>query len=318
MFRNLLLLLILILDCSLTIDIKPDNAQGGIAFIPFELANLQDSTKYVSYSFNLSSVEYILTSYSKLKNNCSENRNLSDFFEFEVEKNIYWNRSSMEPIIDKSNILETKVTFLYDVILNSYIDTFILNLNKQEKCQTFERMVRYFQVINKRLNELSMLNTTALEEVISKKFIMRDIRKLLTDYNIKNNSHPFDTLYSFPTNFFDFVDFNYNYGNYQVSLTLSIPLYRKETLYKMFPKPLVGKYAPYIMNTEAKYAFLTLNDSIFYTENDLKENCFWYDKQFYCTKSNYLSDCEDKIINDKQPDKECFTRLPRTNLINSC
>ena len=68
------------MSCITSFEIKTDNPKSGVIFVPSETINLHSSEKHLSYEFNISSMEYILTSYSRLRNMCKKNKTLTNVF----------------------------------------------------------------------------------------------------------------------------------------------------------------------------------------------------------------------------------------------
>ena len=133
---------------NVSIIIEPDYPRTGLSLVPINLTSLQVSTKYLAYKFNLSSLEYVLVSYVNLKNVCKENKTLSDIFQHEVEHNTLWNKTGSSKKIDRSNIFEIDVDFIYNKIFDSKIDTFNLRVNRSSTCSTFQELVRFYVITN--------------------------------------------------------------------------------------------------------------------------------------------------------------------------
>lgn len=298
-----------------TFEIRPDNRHSGIDFMDFEEVKVLDSEKYLAYRFNISSMENILTSYTFLKNICKHNDTLNKIFQNEVEHNILWDKNNLEPEFDKSDILEINNPFLYDSVLNSKINLFNFEKNMLATCKNFEVLVHYFLIMNQGLNELSKLNKTTIVEVINEFNIIQDMTNLLVSQVSDKEFLPFVMTEKLPANFYDFVKVNYYYDKYQVSIIFSIPFYRNVMLLEVFPKPFIARYSPYILNTEMKYAFILGNESFFYTKSQLNESCFENMGNKYCTKIYNQAYCEKNLVANVESEIECFTRLPRKNMI---
>lgn len=300
-----------------SITIEPDYPKTGLSLIPQNITNLQVSTKYLAYKFNLSSLEYVLTSYSNLKDVCRENKTLTSIFQNEVEHNTLWNKTGLSIKVDKNDISEIKVDFIYNRILDSKIDSFNLRLNRSSTCSTFQELVKFYVITNRILNGMARGNISIILDIFNEDFILSDLRRNLMNYSQVSHEpfHPFDTSDYFPSNFFDFVDIKYHYENYQVSVLLSLPLYKSFMLYKIFPKPLASKYATYIINTHMKYVFMYGNETEFFTGENFSRNCFVFNDKRFCKRVRNIAICEDRALNRLEPGYECLKRLPRKNMI---
>lgn len=250
--------------------------------------------------------------YHNMKNLC-ENGSLYQEFKNEIENNMIWNRKTPEITID-NNILNIEIKILYDMTLNANIDSYNSNADRNFECEIFELITYRFIHLNQLLNRLSTSNVAVLEELINFKQIMNNVRDLLR-YDESNLIQPFNTLTDKPYNFFIFTKYHFYKNNFEITLYLGIPLYEEMDLVRIFPKPILKKFSPYVLNMEAEYAVLSKNESIFYTYESLSKNCLWQMKKFYCAQPQEKFDCEGRAISGSEIDINCFSRLPSKNII---
>lgn len=296
---------------SKLLEIYRDSTENGLIFIPFNTINLKENDKIFHYHFNVTALEKILTQQRMLDSYCSLNSSLVTPLEIEIEYNIKWN--NYKPI-DKNktfNSISIEMELFYDKILNNYLEK--LEFKQGNRCENMNRLTHYLNIMNNELNQLSNLNTTSIDEIIS----LNDVASEIEDFVKNSNVYmlPF-SLNSLAENFFKHTKFNFYYENYMVILEFAIPIYRRANLFKIFVKPIIKRNVPYLIHTDIKYAVFYLNRPIFYTNDSFSSYCFHKMNELYCKrpKDEEQYACEKQMFS-LNVRKRCLTRITRSNII---
>lgn len=279
----------------------------------YEIANVHTSNKFLIYKFNITSIKKLKNTYYKMIENksCSFDKQFKEKFYHEIEKNMLWNKTIISTRND-SNTNEINIHFLYDIILNSNIDTQHINQNRNFKCQIICETMENFIRTNNILNELYKHNTSTIFEVITEEQLMRDIGNIIrTSKN--DGTFPFDLLDYIPNDLFKFTEFSFTHDNFEITMRFTIPFFKKDLLYKIYPKPIIIDNEPYILDIDLKYAFLNNIENIYFTNETFENYCSWYTKELYCYKPEEKLNCE--IENISKDSLDCYKKLPYNNII---
>lgn len=80
-------------------------------------------------------------------------------------------------------------------------------------------------------------------------------------------------------------------------------------------KPVIWNNNAYLFNTTHRYAIVNSKQTVLYTEEEYRKNCFEALESVYCkTSLQEMNDCFNKIIHNKF-ERECFIRLKNQNMI---
>lgn len=318
---NVLILYSILLTAPLTcLEISDEDEQAGILIKPFNTINIQESTTHLAYTFDVSSVKHILnwhnqieTVYSTIKTICNQRHTLVTPFEIEVE-NAHWLKSKplTKNITDLKNI---NMTLFHDAVLKANINLFNEARDEPDECLYMIKIMRNFREMNEILNNLTKLDLSALETIISNEHLLMDIKSLLRGL-LKNNAiFPFDFSINFKRNFLKYTKFTFGYDNFTVTLMFTIPIYKSANVYKMYPKPIVQHSTPRILQTQQKYVVSLNNRYIFFDEITYETNCILLSNMRFCTEPDAEHACEIDVLNKIYSNFNCFKELPTENII---
>lgn len=280
----------------------------------FEIANIHVSDKNLIYKFKISSVSNTLKLYNEFvrERSCLIDFYFKEKFKFEITNNMLWNKTSNMTKED-SDKDEINIHFLYDIVLNSNLDTLTSNESINLKCLVLNETMMNFIRINNILNELYRHNTLTIFEVITEEQLMRDIKNVYHNFR-DEGIFSLEALNHFDNNLFKLIEFSFQHKEFEITLNFTLPLFKKDLLYRIYPKPIVVNDEPYILNIDIKYAFLNTEQNVFYTSETFEINCFWHLRELYC----YIPK-EDNLANEISIQTENFmqnyVKLETKNII---
>lgn len=297
---------------STQLEIMPEDSQAGILISPFDIIHIKESTKYLSYTFDVSSVQYILNWYSKLKTICGQGASIIAPLDREI-KNIQWN--TYKPFYYEQNITNINITLFHNAIIDANIQAFNLSDDEDSECLHLTKIVQNFAQMNKILNALSKSNTTVLDEIISLEHLFMDVKTLLRGSLNNNYIYPFDFSNMFAVKFFKYNKFHFFYSNYTVILMFEIPTFKTVNLYKIDPKPIIFQSIPHVLQTEQKYLATLNNRYIFFNDFSYETSCFLTPNNRFCIAPSNNWDCEIDVMNKIYSNSNCFRKLKQQNII---
>lgn len=233
MDRKLVLIAILTLGKAISLEIYSDNPKNGLIFEKNQQIHTREFYKYLFYTFDVSTVQYILSWKEDIKTKCNNTHNI--YFD---TANINWNHYLPGPDISDENIRRIKMNLRYNDLINVNMDRLNGEFNSTFECNSLARTAYNFNKMNSELNKLSDLNISSLEEVISLSDIAIEMSIMLKQYNNEFNL-PFSMTYNFERDLFKYVEFDFYQINNEVTLSFKVPFDKKVMLFNAFKKPLV-------------------------------------------------------------------------------
>lgn len=180
-----------------------------------------------------------------------------------------------------------------------------------DNCKTLNSLTNSFIQMNRELNNLAELNITTINNIILPNQTIKTIKSMLGN----TYALPYELNYLNFDQFLANINFKFYHSNYTITLAFEIPFYIKTLLYSIFPKPILIKDTPYILNTKEKYAAIVHHKPIFFNETNFFEFCFFKANTFFCMKPNNNRNCEKDIVLYTKTRKQCLTKLPKRNII---
>lgn len=296
-------------------NVQDDNFKPENCLVKDSTIFIHNSTKYLLYRLNIYTLSYIVNSHKSLLEPCPHNSPILNSLSREIEQNMRWNVPV--PLNNKNFSYMHLKAFTPDLDreLEANVNEFNLNTNINASCQTLIKVTSNFKKLNTALNRLHNRNSTAILEIIPANEFKRDIydmlehslkRKLESNFDFKNDLWP---------SFFDFSRFSFFNDNYNVSLLFEIPLYSRNTLFKLHLKPILINEKPHILNTFQKYMVNINNKKLmFFNDITINQLCTLFPKGRFCYHSRGNWNCEIEFVNGLYS-KECLDELPITNII---
>lgn len=290
------------------INVYTDNPENGLFFEPTFKIKIHEHDEYLSYKFDISAANYIISWGKTMSNICSGNR-----FDFDFH-DIYWNKYNPEPNIPEDSINEFKREIKYNTILNNNIEEFNANENETAECEILGKMARNFNKLNRELNRLAKLDFSNLNTSINYDIIITDIKNTVAKFDKKQHSYAIDTSKETWNEINKYVKINFYRDEIYVILTIQIPIFESILLHELYKKPIILNDVPYLLNSNKKYGFFLKNRVTFLNEDYLIKDCLFVHEEYYCTEPKYNSPCETEIFFYGR-NQTCLTRLPKKNLI---
>lgn len=293
---------------TLPFEITNDDISTGIVFQNFSSAHIFGTNKHLYFKYNVTSVRKLFSWSKIMLKNCLTNSSKIHNLEFEIEENIQWNLYKPEPKTESENALKIYNELYFDTILSNFMNEFDENI---DNCKTLDSLTYNFSQMNRELNNLAKLNISAVGEIIMLEKMVDIIHSMLGNkYTLS-----YDLNYANVEKFLEILEFNFYYANYTITLAFDVPVYSKTLIYQIYPKPILIKNTPYILQTNEKYAAIIDNIPIFYNKNNFLELCFFKTNSFFCIKPHENWKCERNLVLKNKPRKNCLQRLPKNNII---
>lgn len=192
---------------SSQLELLEEDSQTGILISPFNRINIRIATQSLAYTFNISSVNYILTWQDNLKSMCIDRTDIATPVENEI-KNIHWNISKPFNQRNFTSGKNLNVTLFHNELINAHVEALRNENGEVHECLHLYKIVQNFVLMNRILNEMAKLNTSVFKEIFSLDHLLLDVRSLLRG-TFKNYSYPFDFSYSFSQEFFKYTTLSF-------------------------------------------------------------------------------------------------------------
>lgn len=312
---------ILLITPMTCLEISDEEERAGILITPYNTMNIQETTTHLAYTFDVSSVKYILnwhnqieTVYSTMKTICNEKHALITPLEIEVE-NAHWLKS--KPMTQNMSYIKIiNMTLFHDAVLRANVKLFNEARDEQDECFYMIKIMQNFREMNNILNNLAQSELSVLEQIISNEHLLMDVQSLLREFLKNKATFPFDFSFNFLRNFLKYTNFKLFYNNdFTITLLFSIPTFKMANVYKLYAKPIVQNSIPRILQTQQKYLVSLNNKYIFFDEFTYETNCILIANTRFCTAPEAQNNCEIDALNKLFSSPECFRELPKENII---
>lgn len=292
------LFIILTLKQTTQLEIYADNPNNGLIFTPEHTINVKEKNYYLLYTFDVTTFQYVLS----WKNDAMAKCNNS---EIKFDSNILWNKPIPEKNFKKDN-KRINMTLLYIERLNNNLNEFQSRTNE---CNALLQISNNFNIMNVELNKLANLDTNSIENILSLTDISLEINNILIDFENKYTL-PFSLSYEFKKNFFNYSHFELYMHENVVTLAFGFPLYKQNTLYNVYKKPIIYENEPYILRNIGNFSIIDNNIRKFFNSDPLKNNCTKIIHNYFCEKPILESICNETYNSSK-----CLIKLPKRNII---
>lgn len=292
--------IILFLRQVTLLEIYEDNSENGLIFTPRHTIHVREKDYYLLYSFDATTFQYVFSWKNDAIAKCNDSR-------IHFDSNILWNKSDPE-IEFKTDNKRINMTLLYIERLNNNLNDFQGGNNE---CNTLLQISNNFNTMNNELNKLANSNTNSIENVLSLTDISLEINNILIDLG-NNYTLPFSLSYEFKKNFFNFSKFKFFVHEYIVTLAFEFPLYKHNTLYNVYKKPIIYNSEPYILRNIGNFSIIENNVHKFFKSDPLQHNCNQIINKYFCEKPMLNTFC-----NTSDDSSKCLARLPKRNIITN-
>lgn len=206
------------------IQISNDEIPRGLELIRLNSAYIHEHTKYLFYTYQLTSIQRLFTWNRVMTNNCYKDLKKLSALDIEIEHNIKWNIQKPEPDIKAEKITRINETLYLDRILSAVMDKFDQNI---DNCQTIDTLTKSFILMNRELNNLAKLDITELGKIILLEKTVDMVNSMLEEKYVL----PYTLNYTNTADFLTYSKFNYYYNNYTITLSFEIPMYTKSVTF---------------------------------------------------------------------------------------
>lgn len=296
-------------------NIRDDNFRPENCLIKDSTIFIHNSTKYLLYRLNIYTLSYIINSHESLLEPCSNDSPILNDLSREITLNMRWNVPNPINIKNFTYMHLKSFTPNLDRELEDNINEFNINTNVNASCRTLTKVTHNFKRLNTALNRLYNRNGSAVLEIIPAGEFKRDIYDILESSFRKKLEINFEFQENFLATFFDFTRFSFFNENYNVSLLFEIPLFTRNTLFKLHLKPILKNSKPHILNSVEKYMVKVSNGRIlFFNDATIIQLCKYLPKGRFCYQPTNNWRCEVEFFNGVYS-PECLDELPKTNIV---
>lgn len=294
---------------QLGIDLIPASDTDGLIFKEHKKTFVQTSTRYVTYKFNISNLNYIDINRDYVEQSCPTHKTRLQIFD-QASLNISpvyeltTNYSVLKPngsVFQPSEMLD----------LNSLIDQF-----QRGDCSLLENILNSIIKLKTTFSNLALNNTDFLFDVIDRSRFQSDV---LIASKISGYSTPLSHQL-FYSEVWKYVKFHYQFKNNIVYTEFEIPLFSAErtSLLSIFSKPIIHDNNAYIFNmSDVRYTIITEHSVTTYTEKSYQERCHSSLGIYFCLSEFNRNSCFNRFIHSNNPSfsDECFIKLKNSNMI---
>lgn len=290
-----------------SLEIQYDDLRNGIFYIESHQINLKEFNEFLYYTFDVSTVQYILSWKNNLRINCSEN--------IDPEANdITWNAFIPEPELNDNRIKRVPINLSYINILNMNIATINSPINNSEECNTLREMSDNLKKLNYELNKLSNLDITSINRIIDPIDMIRKISQIMRKH--KNIFYfPFSLIYNNFEEILKYLNFKYYHKDGIITLSFQIPFYKKEILHHVLRKPMMINNMTYFLKDIGEYVIFAEEKTMFYSLAEYEAAHFVSKGQDFCERMEFNSLCENELINSQAFSPKCLKRMNKTNVV---
>lgn len=312
-FSTVICLLLAIVGNSSQIHFKPDSNMRGIVFEPIKMVFIQTSTKYLTYKFNVSAVNFLDNNIVELETRCPNKILTLDLYNSAVEKmNSIWNKPS------NSQTKNTKPIQLFpSKIYNLAVELNSFSFTKDD-CDSLEDISTRTLIIRSNLDQMAKSNLSILDFFISSGRIQSDAKMLIQE-NMRHFITPFHSK-MFNLEFWKYIELRFLYSNETVFIEFEIPFFHPNpvNLFSVKPKPIIWEDDAYIFNASIEYAIIDGEKPILFSSNQYYKNCLVSLNSTYCKTYDFEeSPCSKFIFSTLKQNfnENCFKQLENKNMI---
>lgn len=295
---------------QLGIDLIPVSETDGLVFVNHKMIFIQTSTRYVTYKFNLSNLNFIDNNRKKIDTLCPNSKTRLQIFDQAILKISPIFGHTNNYTIVKENVTDIKTTAFIN--LNSQIQQFLTG-----DCILLENILDSILSLKKTFSSLANNHAESLFDVLDRSRFQSDV---LIATKLSGYSTPFNHQLFF-TEVWKYVKLHYNFKNDLAHVEFEIPLFSGDrmNLLAVFTKPMIHEGFAYIFYTsDARYAVITSHNATVFTERDYKESCHNSVGIYYCMRPvQTLNSCFNRFVhsNNLTFSNNCFIELENHNMI---
>lgn len=302
-FLLLIATLAIAISRAVQYEIYEDSHRNSLVFVQGSKINLQITNKYLFYTFDVSSAQYIISWNKRVEEMCTKNETLP--FKFDSEQHVFRNQYLPEPNITAKDVIRIHMNSKYNSMLSEYIEDFNSADKDQTECEILYKMSKTFNTLNMNLNALIRSDVSNLNDTVKKSNIIME-----TDLLMRENNEvllPF-SINNFNSEFFEYVKFNFFHDNYRITLSFEIPIYKRISLYSVYKKPIMIQNVPYLLKSNQESAVFFDDKPLFFENNSFFRYCFLKNSEYFCAKPQIEWVCETRALNQEELPQDCLIR----------
>lgn len=291
-----------------SVQLRDDNTSVSIFVKQFDSINLFFIDRYLTFSYNISVFNDLMTDKFNLIKLCRSQNALTKI------------------LLERLHLLKNaenntkNIPLQFDTIIpmqSDFIDILPLIKNKNKcKFKNLNNIIKKITNLTSEIDKIMHNDYSSINNLVSKSLIELNIKKIINSYKTKNIS-----LHSHNVSLRDLhgnVRYNLAIRGNKMLITYKIPLYEKNVLNMIFPKPILFNDIPFILRTKSQFAIFDSKKPIVFNENTIDDNCSDYNGSKFCDLSNITNTCDSRFVNLNNITElslDCFKKLPESHIV---